>query len=376
MSTTWIPSIQTFQKSRLLQPNGRVAAVLVAFVLVLPQALEFSLGYKGIASSILIWALVATSYNLLHGYTGLLSFGHAAFVGMAMYLTAIFMRNFNEMVAFDLFIVAAVTAVAFTTLFAYGVGRLISEKGAIYFAMLTLAFAQIVWYIARVDPGGFTGGQNGLIRGILPDWLVSDRGNLLVELAGLSIDYYWLVATIVVLSMFGLFVLLRSPLGRSLAAVKQNEELARSIGIDTSRYKLVAFTVSAFFTALAGVLLLLYEGGVGTAVLYWETSGDIVIMTVLGGISHFFGPLVGALFWEAGSSYLSSLTMIQIPFTTISYDVSHLVQYWTVLFGSIFVAVVLLRPNGGIYQLVRDVVRVVRTTLRRILAYSGVVTDD
>jgi branched-chain amino acid transport system permease protein len=356
--------------------NLKIAILLLGFVIVLPYALNVVLGYDSLAASILIWGLIATAYNLLHGYSGLLSFGHAAFIGMSMYLTAILMRAFNTTVAFDLFLLSAIVAVALTTLFAYSIGRLISEKGAIYFAMLTLAFAQIVWYLARIDPAGLTGGQNGLIRGILPEWLQSDLGNLIVVLGGVSIDYYWIVSVVFIISLLTIYTVIRSPMGRTLTAIRQNEELARSIGVDIRKYKVVSFSISALFSAVAGVLLLIYEGGVGTTILSWETSGDIVIITVLGGISHFFGPLIGAIFWEGGSAYLSSFSVIHIPLTSLSYDVSHLVQYWTVLFGIVFVIVVLIKPVGGLYQIGHDAVIKLLSLFRKVIGTQAVSDKD
>lgn len=331
---------------------------LILFVLVLRPVIssDLILGYESIANTILIWMLFAAAFNLLLGYTGLLSFGHAMFLGWGMYSMGIILSQ----VSTSLFFLAAIVAIVGASALAYVIGRLIVQKGDIYFAMLTIAFGEVLWYIANTDPGGLTGGNDGIAQGVLPPWIASELGRKFVEFNAVSIDIYWPIGAVFVICIYLLFRIVRSPFGRTLIAIRENEDLAQAIGVNTTRYKVYAFTLSAAFTAVAGVMLEVVNQGVTLSSLHWSTSGEVVMMTVLGGMSSFAGPMVGAFLWEAGASYLTSFTTLHLPlseFAIVSYDVSDLMEYWRFLFGLLFVLIVLTYPEGGAWGIIKRIVK-------------------
>jgi branched-chain amino acid transport system permease protein len=220
--------------STLKVPIGLLAVVLLLRPVV---SNELMLGYSQIASSMLIWMLVVASFNVLLGYTGLLSFGHAMFLGIGTYTVAIALAELNVP-----FLAAAPLAVVISAAVAYLMGRLIAHKGEIYFAMLTLAFAKSIHFIARYDPGGVTGGTTGLAGGTVPAWIDTVRGFKYVVVGGTRFDWYYLVAATFLVGMLLIWQLVRSPFGRTLVAIRENETLARAMGIDVRRYKVWAFT--------------------------------------------------------------------------------------------------------------------------------------
>lgn len=347
-------------KGSKIKLDGRttdIAAILalVIFVLVLRPILaaDFFLGYGSIASRFLVWMLFAASFNLLLGYTGLLSFGHAAFLGTGMYVVAITLSSIST----RLFIPAAFLALIVTGLAGYSIASLIADRGEIYFAMLTLAFGEIFWYIANADPYGLTGGSDGLAVDILPVWISTYRGNTYVALGGMQIELYWLIAISFIAAIFLLFRIVRSPFGRTLIAIRENENLARAVGVDVTKYKIYAFTMSATFTGFVGVLYELVQQGVTTNALHWSTSGDIVIMTILGGMNSFVGPMLGAFVWQFAAEFLPSLEILHLPlaqFAFISIEINEYMTYWRFLFGLAFVLVVLTRPKSGIWGGLRE----------------------
>ncbi|WP_227378123.1 branched-chain amino acid ABC transporter permease [Haladaptatus halobius] len=331
---------------------------LITFVVVMRPLISSNLllGYKAIANTILVWMLFATAFNLLLGYTGLLSFGHALFLGIGMYSIAIILSRFSTGLFFPAVLVALVTA----GVVGYVIARLIVQKGDIYFAMLTIAFGEVGWYVANADIGGLTGGSDGIAIDVLPPWIESELGEKFIVMGGLQIPLYWMTATVFVVCVYLLFRIVRSPFGRTLIAIRENEELARSIGINTTRYKVWAFTLSALFTAIAGIMLELVKQGVTTNSLHWSTSGEVVMMTVLGGMSSFVGPMAGAFFWEFGADYLTSFQTLALPlseFAIVTFDVKHLMEYWRFLFGFIFVLIILTRPEDGAWGIFKNIIR-------------------
>lgn len=342
---------------------------LVAFVVVLRPlvALDALLGYGTVANTILVWMLFAAAFNLLLGYTGLLSFGHAMFLGTGMYTVGIALSRFDT----SLFFPAAALAIAAAGVFGYLIARLIAQKGDIYFAMLTIAFGEVFWYVANANPYDLTGGSDGIAVNVLPPWIESQLGEKYLVVAGSEVDLYWMVGGVFVVAVYLLFRIVRSPFGRTLIAIRENEELARSVGVDTTRYKVWAFTLSAVFTAVAGILLEIVKQGVTLNSLHWTTSGEVVMMTVLGGMSSFAGPMAGAFLWEFGASYLTSFETLALPlseFTLVTYEVSDLMEYWRFLFGLLFVIVILTRPERGAWGALKSGVRAVA---RRALDATG-----
>lgn len=288
---------------------------IIAFFIIFP----FVVPYKALATQIIIWGLFALGYNVCLGYTGMLSFGHAAYFGVGAYTTGIVLIRLWENVWFGLLsglIMGAVTAII--------LGYLCIKRRGIYFAMLTLAFAQLLYFIAFqwVD---LTGGDNGL-RNIpaVP-----------LTLPGISIDiypplrFYFFVLFFVVLALLVLNRILQSPFGHVLQAVRENEPRARSCGYETSNVRWLAFIISGTISGLAGGLYALYLHFVGIESLYWITSGQVVMITLLGGMGSFIGPFIGAGVFLFLEDVLSALT-----------------ANWMIFLGIIFVLCVLFFPSG------------------------------
>jgi branched-chain amino acid transport system permease protein len=287
----------------------------VAFLFIFP----FIVPYRALATEIIIWGLFALGYNVCLGYTGMLSFGHAAYFGVGAYATGIVLIRLWQNVWFGL--LCGLLAGAIT---AFILGYLCIKRRGIYFAMLTLAFAQLIYFIGFqwVD---LTGGDNGL------------RNIPLVPLSlpGISIDistplrYYFFVLFFVVLSLLALNRILQSPFGHVLQAVRENEHRALSCGYETSNVRWMAFIISGSISGLAGGLYALYLHFVGIETLYWITSGQVVMITLLGGMGTFIGPFIGAGVFLFLEDVLSAMT-----------------ANWMIFLGAIFVLCVLFFPSG------------------------------
>ena len=359
-SGSWFSSGTVGQPS--LFERYRIPLGLLVLVVVLRPAVasDVLLGYDAIASKMLIMMLFVAAFNLLFGYTGLLSFGHAMFLGFGLYIPAILVQNGLWVLPAGgnvTFFVGVVLAVAAVAVYSYLLGKLIVGMGEIYFALLTLAFAQALYFIVLRDWWELTGGSNGLSRGTLPDFVEQTRGAISIEAFGLSVDWYWVVGVVFLLGMLALWQLIRSPFGRSAIAVRENEQLARAMGIDTTRYKIWAVTFSGVFSALAGVLLAIQNTGVAIENLNVFTSGDTVLMAVLGGISYFFGPIAGAFTWLFVEDFLTDFELWQFPLsevTLVTLDLGDVLAYWQFFLGALFVVVVLTAPEEGIWGYVRS----------------------
>jgi branched-chain amino acid transport system permease protein len=345
----------TFEKYRI--PLGLVALVLVLRPLV---ASEFLLGYEAIASRILILTVLVAAFNLLFGFTGLLSFGHAMFLGFGLYIPAIVVLNGLWILppggTLTYFVGVALALVA-VAVYSYALAGLIVGKGEIYFALLTLAFSQAIYFLVLRDPGGLTGGSNGLTRGTLPGFVEQTRGEISIQAFGLSADWYWVVAVVFLLAMLVLWQVVRSPFGRSLIAIRENESLARAMGVDTKRYKVWSLTFSGAFAAISGVLLEIQNTGAAIENLSVITSGDTVLMAVLGGVNYFFGPIAGAFTWLFAEDFLTDFEVWEFPLselTLVSVDLSGVLVYWQFFLGALFVVVVLTAPEEGIWGYVRS----------------------
>jgi branched-chain amino acid transport system permease protein len=249
--------------------------------------------YPVFAMQALCMALFACAFNLLVGYVGLLSFGHAAFFGGAAYITAHVVKVWGWPPELGI-LAGVVVAAALGTVFGY----LTIRRQGIYFAMITLAFAQMVFFVALEAP--FTGGEDG-IQGV-------SRGRLfgLVDLANHYTMYYFVLAMF--LLGFGLIVrTIHSPFGQVLKAIRENEPRAISLGYKTERYKLLAFILSAALSGLAGSLKVLVFQFAALTDVDWTTSGEVVLMTLIGGIGTILGPVVGAVAIVAMDVYLAQV---------------------------------------------------------------------
>jgi branched-chain amino acid transport system permease protein len=292
----------------------RVAAVIL-FLLVFPLLMP----YQALAINILVFGLFAVGFNLLFGYTGLLSFGHAAFLGVGSYLTGIGMVHMGLP-----WIIALLVGVAAAALAGVVIGFLAIRTRGIYFSMVTLALAQIVYY-AFYKAERWTGGENGL-RGIQVPRM---------EVAGFTLDFlnpvtkYYVILVFVAAALWFVSRLLASPFGAVMEAVRENEQRAAACGFDVARTKLLVFTLSAALCGLAGGLRALHLSVVPIDSLHYLLSGQAVMMCLLGGMGTFFGPFVGAA-----------------VFLTLEDVVTTLTQHWMAIVGIVFMVFVLFFPAG------------------------------
>jgi branched-chain amino acid transport system permease protein len=236
--------------------------------------------YPVFVMKLLCFALFACAFNLLLGFTGLLSFGHAAFFGFAAYVTGYFIKSQGWPP--ELGIIAGVVVAALLGLL---FGLVAIRRQGIYFAMITLALAQMVFFICLQAP--FTGGEDGL-QGV-------PRGVFLGVL-DLSSDttMYYLVVAIFIACFLGITRIVTSPFGQVLKMIRENEPRALSLGYEVDRYKLVAFVLSSALAGLAGSLKTLVMGFATLTDVHWSMSGEVILMGLLGGVGTFFGPVFGA----------------------------------------------------------------------------------
>jgi branched-chain amino acid transport system permease protein len=289
--------------------------VMVAILLVAWKAVYPVLLMKG-----LCFALFACAFNLLIGYGGLLSFGHALFFGWASYVSAYAAKAWG--LPPELAILAGTATGA-----ALGVvaGWVAIRRQGIYFAMITLALAQMMYFFALQAP--FTGGEDGI--------QAVPRGRLfgLFDLTDQLTMYFFVVAIFLICFVL-IYRIINSPFGEVLKAIRENETRAISLGYRTERYKLVAFVLSATLAGVAGATKALVFQLASLTDVHWSMSGEVVLMTLVGGLGTVFGPVVGAFVVTAMESYLA-----------------HYGQWVTVIQGCIFVACVLLFRRGVIGEL-------------------------
>jgi branched-chain amino acid transport system permease protein len=278
-----------------------------------------------VLSEIFVYAIFAMSLDLLIGYTGLISLGHAAFFGMGAYAAGVAAGAVDPSLPVTL--LAALLAAG---LLALALGALAIRASGSYFLMLTLAFSQVVFAVAfKWTP--VTGGSNGLTGFPRP------------TLAGLDLsspaNLYYLNLAAVALSFVLLRRLVGSPLGSSFAGIRENEARMRAIGYATWRYKLGAFTIAGLFAGLAGALISYYNRAVFPSDLHWTTSGLAMVMVIIGGSGTLYGPVLGAALVLVLQNVVSSLS-----------------ERWTLIMGLIFIAFVLFARQGiaGLLQRLLD----------------------
>jgi branched-chain amino acid transport system permease protein len=287
----------------------------IAVLAVLPWVLPS----KALAVNVLIYGVVVMGYNLLFGYTGLLSFGQAAFFGAGAYLTGIAIGRYGVPS-----LAAVGIAVALSTCLAAAIGMVSTRTRGIYFSMVTLALAQLVYYVA-LQASSFTGGENGL-RGFTVDH---------ISLFGLQINFldpinkYYVLMAFAAAAMWFQSRILNSPFGAVIEAIRENEQRARACGYDVERCKLIVFMLSGAISSLGGCMLALHLSIVPLDILHYQTSGTIVMMVLLGGARSFFGPFVGAA-----------------TFLILEDIISLWTSHWQMFVGAIFVLFVLFLPKG------------------------------
>jgi branched-chain amino acid transport system permease protein len=303
------PSIQTSNFARWRVPLSILALCVLPWIL--PS--------QALAVNVLIYGLVAVGYNLLFGYTGLLSFGHAAFFGVGAYVTGIAIGAFGMH-----WFVAMLTGVLAAGVLSIVMGALAIRTRGIYFSMVTLALSQLVYYTA-LQASSWTGGENGL-RGFTVSTL---------NFGGLSVDFlnpitkYYAIMVVVALALWFVSRVLNSPFGAVIEAIRENETRARACGYNVERAKLLSFVLSGLLCGLAGTLSAMHLSIVPLDSLHYHTSGLIVMMTLLGGAGSFFGPFVGALAFLSMEDVFSLWT-----------------SHWQIIVGIIFILFVLYLPKG------------------------------
>jgi len=249
--------------------------------------------YPTFLAKILCFALFASAFNLLLGYSGLLSFGHAAYFGAAAYVTGLLMKKWGLTTELGL-LTGIVVGAALGLVF----GAIAIRRSGIYFSMITLALSQIVYFVAI--QAKFTGGEDGLQR--VP------RGKFfgLLDLSNPMVMYYFMLAVFVIAYLF-IRRILHSPFGETIRAIRDNEQRAQSLGISVQRYKLAVFVLSASLAGLAGAMKVLVSGVASLADVYWHASGEVVLMALLGGIGTQIGPSLGAMVMVSLQDYLAPL---------------------------------------------------------------------
>jgi branched-chain amino acid transport system permease protein len=275
----------------------------------------------------LVFAIAALGFNLLLGYTGLLSFGHSAYFGVGAYAVA-FVVKYLKSESMELFLAAGIVASAVVAaLF----GVVCVRYTRIFFGILTLALSQVLWSLA-FKFFWVTGGSDGLrvpTPTLIAGAVKMDTGPGGDKLAFLSHRYYYYVLALFAVAVAVMWVIVHSPFGKALQAIRDNETRAEFVGVQVRHYRWVAFIISGIYTGLAGALWVPLNGLTTPDILHWTFSGKIVFFTVLGGFQTFFGPIIGAVIYN----YLET------------YAVGHTV-YWQMVLGIVLVVLVLALPAG------------------------------
>lgn len=304
--------------------------LLYGFVLLLALAAPFYL-YPVFLMKVLCFALFACAFNLLIGYTGLLSFGHAAFFGGAGYLTGYALNSLGWPTELGLLL-----GTAFAAVIGLLMGLLAIRRQGIYFTMITLALAQMLYFVFLQSP--FTGGEDGL-QGV-------PRGHLLGFLdLGRDLTMYYVVLAITIAAFALIVRTVHSPFGQVLKAIKENEPRAISLGYDVDRYKLLAFVLSAALSGLAGATKTVVLGFETLTDAHWTMSGLVVLMTLVGGLGTIIGPIVGAIVIIALENKLGDLGRFLARTTSIDWF-STLGDSVTIVTGLIFIICVLAFRRG------------------------------
>ncbi|MBL0088781.1 MAG: branched-chain amino acid ABC transporter permease [Ideonella sp.] len=317
------PSVAGADAPAVAPTSGtRLAHLAWGAVLLVLLAAPFIGLYPVFMMKALCYAIFAVAFNLLLGFTGLLSFGHAAYLGSAAYATGWLIRTAGW--SPELGVLAGVVVGA---LFGLIIGAIAIRREGIYFAMVTLAMAQMIYFVCLQAP--FTGGEDGL-QGVA-------RGKLfgLIDM-GNDVAMYFVVLAVFVAVFLFIIRVVHSPFGQVLKAIRENEPRAISLGYDVSRYKLLAFVLSTALAGLAGSMKTLVLGFATLTDAHWSLSGEVVLMTLLGGLGTFAGPVLGAFTIIGLQDYLSDR-----------------VGSWiNVIIGVIFVVCVVAFRRGVIGELV------------------------
>jgi len=277
-------------------------------------------GYTALGTRVLVLGLAAMSVNFLLGFTGVLSFGHAAYFGLGAYGAGLSLKFLASSTPLSLASGTLLGGIIGALL-----GAIIVRRRGVYFAMVTIAFGQVFYYIA-FQWSSLTGGDDGL-RGFTRQPL--HLGLTDIDILSNANAFYYFVLFCFALAAAVMGYILRSPFGRTMIAIRENERRARFLGIPVERHIWIAFTMSCFFMGFAGALYALVNNFADPRGLHYSQSGDFVMMAVMGGMRSFWGPLLGATVFVVIQDYISSVTV-----------------NWMSFVGMLFVAVVLLFPRG------------------------------
>lgn len=299
--------------------TSRIALLVVAVAIV---AFPFSDSafYTELLAKAMILAIFAMSLDLLVGYTGLVSFGHAAYFGIGAYATVLLAPKYDPA---SLWVVLP-AAVAVAGVAALVIGLFVLRTRGIYFIMVTLAFAQMVFYVFHDT--GLGGGSDGIYLNFKPSAAI---GGVQPFDLGEARQQCWFVAVLLLLTWWFLARLLESPFGRAIVGIRSNEQRMRALGFATVRYKLAAFAIAGAIAGLAGCLYAILFGFVTPELLSWHQSGNVLLMVILGGIGSLAGSVAGAFAFVAMQEVFSGWT-----------------KHWQLLMGAVIVAAVLFLPGG------------------------------
>jgi branched-chain amino acid transport system permease protein len=301
---------------------GRTVALAAIWgaLLLAPLWMPLVGGYTALGTRVLVLGLAAMSVNFLLGFTGVLSFGHAAYFGLGAYGTGLALKHLTASTP-----VALVAGVLLGGVIGTLLGALIARRRGVYFAMVTIAFGQVFYYIA-FRWNTLTGGDDGL-RGFSRQPL--QLGPWSIDILGNATWFYYFVLLCFALTVGAMALVLRSPFGRTLIAIRENERRARFLGIPVDRHIWIAFALSCFFISMAGALYALLNNFADPKGLHYSLSGDLVIMAVMGGMRTFWGPLLGAVVFVVLQDFVSSMT-----------------TNWMSFVGLLIVLIVLFFPRG------------------------------
>lgn len=295
-------------------------AIIWALLLTMPWWMNAIGGYTELAIRVVVLGLAAMALNFLLGFTGVLSFGHAAYFGLGAYGAAMTIKYIHPSTPLAILVGVAAGLIA-----AMIVGALIIKRRGVYFAMVTIAFGQVFYFIA-FRWNTVTGGDDGLTG-----WKrqAIDLGFTKLDILGNDKAFYYVALVLFALAAGVMATLIRSPFGRTLIAIRENERRARFLGIPVDQHIWISFVISCCFAALAGTLYALLQNFTDPRALRWDQSGNFVIMAVLGGMRSFWGPLIGAFIFVVLQDYVSSHT-----------------ENWMSVIGIFFMMVVLFFPRG------------------------------
>lgn len=307
------PSLSTASlRMRLVSPWTSLVFLVIGILL------PYMAPYTSLATECIIFSLFAVSFNILLGFTGLLSFGHAAFFGIGACACGLTMADLNGGVlsALGMGLICSLLA-------AIVIGFLCLKSHGISFAFLTLAFAELIYFIAY-QWSSLTGGEDGL--GV--PRMTLDLFGMVINLKSPLVRYYFILF-IVIICFVLILRILNSPFGRVLASMRENEERTSFLGFNTRTYKLISFSLSGLFAGVAGSLYTIHLAFVPIENLHWSISGEIVIITLLGGMGYLFGPVVGTAL-----------------FIGLRELISGFFDRWQLFVGIIFVLIVIFLPEG------------------------------